>query len=100
MSEVKTLIENAASTGQKGGRLVGYGIGRDKCTLQVDVTLGGGTITYTIEGRLDVNYQWRTIAGPYTDSVITPMESAPLLQVNVTAQTGAAKIDRAGVIMR
>jgi hypothetical protein len=101
MSEVKDLITTPVNTvSTTPARLVGYGIGRDEMLFQADVTLGGGSISYTLEGRLDKNYQWRSVAGPYTDSIMVPISVVPELRVNVSAQSGAAAITRAGVVVR
>jgi hypothetical protein len=104
VSEVKDILTSTdlpiLTVGQKGGRGVASYNGRDEMLVQVDCTVGGGAISYTIEGRIDKRYNWTTIAGPYTASTIVPIATVPEIQINVGSISGGARIDRAGVITR
>lgn len=102
MSQEHDICKAVTTTGlfPSSGAAVGDYTGRDEAMIQVDVVLGGGTISYTVEGKIGPTYAWQTIGSAYTASTIFPIAKLPYLRLNVSAITGGAAIARAGVLQR
>lgn len=95
------VVTPIAAVAASPGRMVGYpDNGRDKMSVQADVTLNGGTITYCVEGRLDSRFAWVKLSADLTASAYVEVIVAPEVRINVTAQTGTAEVTRAAVLMR
>lgn len=58
---------------------------RDEALLQIEFSSTGSV---TIEGRIDSDMSWITIAGPYTANTIVPIAWVPTMRVAVASNAG------------
>jgi hypothetical protein len=55
---------------------------RDEALLQIEFASTGSV---TIEGRINPEMSWITIAGPYTQDTIVPIAWVPTMRVNIAS---------------
>lgn len=60
-------------------------VDRDEALLQINFSSTGSV---TIEGRIDSDMSWITIAGPYTTNTIAPIAWVPTMRVAVASNAG------------